>query len=68
MGVNHTISQELLENNYEYKKLYTEHEKLEEEIRQESGLPMVNTQKLQFLKKQKLHVSDHMEVLSTEKT
>ena len=63
MSSNHVLREELLETNYNYRKLHHQHEQLEEEIRQVNLQPYVDIIKLKRLKRTKLLVADSMERL-----
>lgn len=57
---NHSVHQELLENDYQYRKLFTEHEKLEQSLDQMRNAPAVESDKIHSLKRHKLHLREQM--------
>lgn len=66
MGLNHAVQAELLENDYKYKRLFVQHETLEDQIERENALPAVDTSKLRSLKKKKLFVVDQMTTIEKD--
>ncbi len=60
MSVNHEFSHKLLDENYTYKKLFEEHEGIENIIAELRVHPSVDRSELVELKKMKLRVVDQM--------
>lgn len=63
MGVNHAVLPELLEENYSYRRLCDEHEKLEQQLSQLRQHPIVDAERVSTLKKMKLRVVDRMSLI-----
>lgn len=57
---NHSIHHELLEKDYQYRKLFTEHEKVEESLNKMRSAPAVETEVIHSLKRHKLHLREQM--------
>jgi hypothetical protein len=60
MGSNHAVNEELLENDYQYKKLHQAHLETKQEIKQEILHPAIDLSKVTFLKRKKLRLADEM--------
>lgn len=65
MGINHAVNEELLENNYQYKKLHEEHSAAERALKEESLRPAVDTSKIAQLKRRKLQLADKMKSIDS---
>ncbi len=61
--LNHNIRKDLLEQDYGYRKLHSEHQKLEHEIEEMQMRPSVDGTRLHELRRQKLQVKDKMHIL-----
>jgi uncharacterized protein YdcH (DUF465 family) len=57
---NHHVHHELLEKSYEYRKLFGEHEKVEQSLHQMRATPAVTPEIIHGLKRHKLHLRDQM--------
>lgn len=60
MGINHAINEELLNENYQYKRLHDQHLEIKTEIYRARSAPLVDVAKLKFLKRKKLRLADEM--------
>lgn len=60
---NHVISKDLLDSDYQYRRLHDEHEKIEERINRMRASPATDTTSLYELKRLKLKVRDQMSTL-----
>ena len=63
--INHSVSKELLERNYQYRRLQTQHEELEHKIEALRQTPSVDGTQIHALKRQKLHLRDQMHQLES---
>ena len=62
--INHSVSKKLLERNYNYRRLQTEHEKIEHQLEELRHSPSADASQLHALKRQKLHLRDQMHQLA----
>ena len=62
--INHNVRKDMLERNYQYRRLQDQHEKLENEIEVLRQKPTADSTRLYALKRQKLHLRDQMHKLS----
>ena len=63
MGINHAVNEELLKNNYQYKKLYSEHAATKEQLKAEASRPAMDATKVALLKRKKLKLADEMSAI-----
>lgn len=64
--VNHSVNNNLLDQDYTYRKLHTEHDRIEEEIQALERRPQTEEQ-LRALKRKKLAIRDQMQELEKKK-
>lgn len=67
MQGNHFYSQQLLSNNYNYRRLYEQHAKLEAEINRSESTPGMGLEEIRKLKRRKLFVLDQMNLIERER-
>lgn len=65
MGLNHAVNEELLENNYQYKKLHDEHTATKKALKEESLRPALDVFKIAQLKRRKLQLADKMKSIDS---
>ena len=63
MGLNHAYSQELLERNHKYQKLFETHEEVEKDLYESKKSPSMPIEEIQRLKKFKLYLQDNMRAI-----
>ena len=63
MHLIHSVSKELLERNYHYRRLQSQHEEIEHKLEELRQTPSVDGAQVHALKRQKLHLRDQMHQL-----
>ena len=63
--MNHAVNEELLKNNYQYKKLHDMHAQTKQEIKQEALHPATDISRITHLKRKKLRLADEMNSLES---
>lgn len=63
MGINHTVNEELLKTDHQYKRLHDKHSSIKEKIHEIRSSLSIDTTKLNFLKRKKLLLADEMFML-----
>ena len=62
---NHPVSQELLNNNYEYKRLFQEYKQIESKIAEEDAHNFRPSGLVKSLKREKLNIRDKMQAIES---
>lgn len=60
MGLNHAVNEQLLENNYQYKKLFDQHSAIKAELKKASSSLSIDPMRIAQLKRKKLSLADQM--------